>query len=167
VEFFKEMQNRLHFATHGSTAAELIADRADAESPFMGLHAFRGDRPQKSEVTVAKNHLTEKEVGDPNLMVSAYLDLAELKANEHTPMYMKDWVKELEEFIIYRKRPLLSDAGKVSHEEAVRVAVSEYDRYKEKTRDELTRVEIDFLDTIHRTYELLEHKKPATKNIGR
>ena len=167
VEFFKEMQNKLHFATHGRTAAELIAARADADSPFMGVQAFRGNRPQKSEVVVAKNYLTEKEIKELNLMVSAYLDLAELKANEQTPMYMVDWVRELEEFIIYRKKPLLHDAGKVSHEEAVQIAVSEYDLYIKKTRDELTQVEIDFLDTIHRTYELLEHKKPATKKIGR
>ena len=165
IEFFKEMQNKLHFAVHGRTAAELISDRANAESPFMGLQVFRGNRPQKNEVIIAKNYLTEKEVRDLNLMVSAYLDLAEMKANEQTLMYMKDWVRELEEFIIYRKKPLLSDAGTVSHEEAVQIAVSEYDIYKKKTKDELTQVEIDFLDTIHRTYELLEHKKHSDKKI--
>ena len=166
TEFFKEMQNRLHFAVHGRTAAELIAERADAEMPFMGLQAFEGNRPRKSETVVAKNYLTEKEVRNLNLMVSAYLDLAEMKANEQTPMYMKDWVKELKEFITYRKMPVLSGAGTVSHEEAVQIAVSEYDTYRKKTRDELTQVEIDFLDTVRRTYELLEKKKPPER-IGR
>lgn len=158
IEFFKVMQNQLHFATHGHTAAELIVDRANAELPFMGLQAFSGNRPQKAEVAVAKNYLTEDEVKNLNLMVSAYLDIAEMKANEHTPMYMKDWVKELEDFIIYRKKPVLSNAGKVSHREAVDFAVSEYDKYKAKTTDELTQVERDFLDAVHRTYKLLEHK---------
>jgi len=97
-------------------------------------------------------------------MVSAYLDIAEMKANEHTAMYMKDWVKELEDFIIYRKKPILSGAGKVSHEEAVNIAVAEYTKYKAKTTNELTKAEKDFLETIHRTYELLEHKPTGTKN---
>ncbi|MDR2580986.1 MAG: virulence RhuM family protein [Fibromonadaceae bacterium] len=158
IEFFKVMQNRLHFATHGHTAAELIASRANSELPFMGLQAFSGNRPQKTEVVIAKNYLTEEEVKNLNLMVSAYLDIAEMKANEQTPMYMKDWVKELEDFIVYRKKPVLSDAGKVSHEEAVDFAVSEYSKYKAKMNDELTQVEQDFLDTVHRTYRLLEHK---------
>ena len=158
IEFFKVIQNKLHFATHGHTAAELIADRADAELPFMGLHAFRGERPQKGEVVIAKNYLTEEEVKNLNLMVSAYLDIAEMKANERTPMYMKDWIKELEDFIVYRKRPVLLDAGKISHEEAVELANSEYDKYKAKRMDELTQVERDFLETIHRTYGLLENK---------
>jgi len=163
VEFFKEMRNKLHFATHGRTAAELIADRADAEQPFMGLQAFKGTSPQKSEAIIAKNYLTEEEVRDLNLMVSAYLDIAEMKANEWTPMHMKDWVNELEGFIRYRKRPVLSDAGSISHEEAVRIASSEYDIYRKKEGAELTQVERDFLDTVRRTYELLERKKPARK----
>ena len=159
IEFFKVMQNKLLFANTKNTAAELIASRANAEFPFMGLQAFKGTQPQKSEVVVAKNYLTEDEVTDLNLMVSAYLEIAEMKAREHTPMYMKDWVKELEGFIIYRKKPQLDDAGRVSHEDAVKIATTEYDKYKAKTSDELTQIERDFLDTIHRTYELLENKK--------
>ena len=158
IEFFKVMQNKLHFATHGHTAAELIMNRANAELPFMGLRAFSGNRPQKTEVVVAKNYLTEDEVKTLNLMVSAYLDIAEMKADERTPMYMKDWVKELEDFIIYRKKPVLENAGKTSHEDAVDFAISEYNKYKTKTVDELTQVEKDFLDTVHRTYKLLENK---------
>jgi hypothetical protein len=156
------MQNKLLFANAGGTAAELIAGRADAELPFMGLRAFRGERPVKSEAVVAKNYLTEDEVKNLNLMVSAYLDIAEAKARERKPMYMRDWVKELERFIIYREKPVLSGGGRVTHDEAVKIAVSEYDKYKAKTADELTQAEKDFLETIHRTYELLE-KKPVSK----
>ena len=163
VEFFKIMQNKLLFANTRSTAAELIAQRANSEHPFMGLQAFKGIRPQKSEAVIAKNYLTENEVTDLNLMVSAYLDIAEMKARERTPMYMKDWVKELEDFIIYRKKPQLFSAGSIGHEEAVVIAEGEYKRYKARTNDELTQVERDFLDTIHRTYKLLEGKKTVRK----
>jgi len=163
VEFFKEMQNKLHFAIHGRTVAELIADRADAEQPFMGLQAFKGSRPQKSEAVIAKNYLTEDEVRNLNLMVSAYLDIAEMKANERMPMHMKDWVNELEGFIRYRKKPVLSGAGSISHDEAVRIAVSEYDTYRGKGSAELTQVERDFLDTVRKTYALLEKKKVPAK----
>jgi hypothetical protein len=163
IEFFKIMQNKLLFANTNKTAAELIAGRADAELPFMGLQAFRGERPIKSEVVVAKNYLTEDEVTDLNLMVSAYLDIAEAKAREHKPMYMQDWVKELERFIIYREKPQLDGAGTVSKESAMEIATVEYEKYKTKTRDELTQVERDFLNTIHRTYELLEGKPAAKK----
>jgi len=166
VRFFKEMQNKLHFSLHGVTAAELIADRADAERPFMGLQAFKGDRPQKSEAAVAKNYLTEDEVRSLNLMVSAYLDIAEMRASEHTPMYMKDWVRELEDFIRYRKKPVLSGAGSVSHEEAVRIASCEYDMYRGKSAEELTQAERDFLDAVRRTYTILEKKKPKGEDVG-
>lgn len=166
TEFFKVMQNKLLFANTKSTAAELIAKRANAELPFMGLQAFRGGRPQKREAVVAKNYLTEDEVTDLNLMVSAYLDIAEMKARERTPMYMQDWVKELEEFIVYRKRPQLCSAGSISHEEAVSIAENEYEKYRAKTNDELTQVERDFLDTIRRTYKLLEGKT-SVKNGSR
>jgi hypothetical protein len=107
IEFFKEMQNKLLFANAGGTAAELIAGRANAELPFMGLQAFRGEYPIKSETVVAKNYLTEDEVINLNLMVSVYLDIAEAKAREQKPMYMRDWVKELERFIAYREKPQL------------------------------------------------------------
>ena len=129
----------------------------------MGLQAFKGKRPQRAEVTVAKNYLTEDEVTDLNLMVSAYLDIAEMKARERTPMHMQDWVKELEDFIIYRKRPQLHSAGNISHEEAVNIAEAEYEKYRMKTSEELTQVERDFLETICRTYELLEGRPAAGK----
>jgi len=159
IEFFKVMQNKLLFANAGGTAAELIKGRANAELPFMGLKAFKGSQPIKSEVTVAKNYLTKDEVKNLNHTVSAYLEIAETKARERKLMYMQDWVKELERFIIYMEKPVLKDAGKVTHDEALKVATTEYAKYKEKTADELTQVEKDFLETIHRTYALLEGKK--------
>ena len=160
IEFFKEMQNKMHYATHGKTAAELIVSRANAELPFMGLTAFKGNQPQKQEAMIAKNYLTETEIKDLRFMVNTYLDLAEWKASEKTPMNMKDWLNELDGFIAYRKKPLLADKGKVSHEQAMEIASSEYDKYKAKMPAELTQAEKDFLDTIHATYRLLENKKP-------
>jgi Virulence protein len=163
IEFFKVMQNKLLFASTRSTAAELIAERANADRPFMGLQSFKGEHPHKGEISVAKNYLTEDEVTDLNLMVSAYLDIAEMKARERTPMHMQDWVQELEEFIIYRKKPQLHSAGSISHEEAIGIAEAEYGKYRAKTSEDLTQVEKDFLETIHRTYKLLEGK-PAGRN---
>ncbi len=159
IEFFKVIQNKLHFSIHGFTAAELIAKRANLELPFMGLNAFKGNKPVKSEVTVAKNYLTETEIKNLNLMVTAYLDIAELKANDGELMYMSDWVKELEDFIVYRKKPVLRDSGRITHDEAVKIANLEYDKYREKAGNDLTQVEKDFLETIHKTYDLLENKK--------
>ncbi|MCL2176556.1 MAG: virulence RhuM family protein [Firmicutes bacterium] len=160
IEFFKKMQNKLLFAVSEKTAAELISSRANAELPFMGLKAFKGDKPKKHEVTVSKNYLTESEIVDLNLTVSAYLDIAERKAIRQEIMHMADWAKELERFIVYQKMPVLKGAGKVSHEDATEKAETEYAKYKQKTKDELTQVEKDFLETIHRTYQLLEGKKP-------
>jgi hypothetical protein len=161
--FFKEMQNKLFYSVSQNTAAELIAGRANAELPFMGLTVFKGNRPQKHEARTAKNYLSEREIKELNLMVGAYLDIAELKAMQEQPMHMKDWAKELEDFITYQKKPVLTHAGKVSHDEAMQIASDEYGKYKEKSRFELTQVERDFLETIHQTYELLEGKKPKKK----
>lgn len=128
------MQNKLLFANTKRTAAELIAGRANAEQPFMGLQAFRGERPIKSEVVVAKNFLKEDEVKDLNLMVSAYLDIAKAKAREQKAMYMKDWVKELDRFIVYREKPILEGAGRISHEDAVEIASTANTKNTEKKR---------------------------------
>jgi len=163
IEFFKIMQNKLHFAVHQHTAAELIASRANSESPFMGLQAFKGLRPNKNEVLIAKNYLNENEIKQLNLMVSAYLEIAEMKAYDQEIMYMSDWVKELERFIVYREKPTLSAAGEVSHEEATKIASNEYDKYIKKSAEELTQAEMDFLDTVMKTYELLEGKPHKTK----
>jgi len=158
IEFFKEMQNKMYFATNGKTAAELIIGRANAELPFMGLTAFKGNQPTKSEATIAKNYLTQEEITNLKFMVNTYLDVAEWKASENVQMNMKDWIVELDEFIKYRKKPLLAHKGKASHEQAIEKAICEYDKYKAKIPMELTQAERDFLAIIHDTYKLLESK---------
>ena len=158
-DFFKLVQNKMHYAVHGKTAAELIVDRANAELPFMGLTAFRGERPQKNEITIAKNYLNEKEIKQLNRIVSMYLDFAEEQAEQKITMTMKDWAKKLDAFLKFNNKEILLNAGKISHEIAVEHAEKEFDKYKTKTCDELTQVEKDFLDEIRRTYKLLENKK--------
>jgi len=160
IEFFKVVQNKMHFAVHGKTAAELIVARANAELPFMGLTAFKGDFPVKSEITTAKNYLSEKEIKHLNLLVSMYLDYAENQANKEVTMTMNDWVLRLNEFLNFNKESILSNAGSISHETAVEHAENEYEKYKVKSYNELTQVEKDFLEIIHETYKLLENKKP-------
>ena len=147
-EFFKIVQNRIHFAAHGHTAAEIIAERANAELPFMGLKVFSGEQPTKSEVGVAKNYLTEDELAMLNRMVSAFFDLAELRAMQHQPMYMHDWVIELDDFAKRYGKGILSDAGMVSHQEALEKAVDEYEKYRHRTIEELSPVERDYLTSI-------------------
>ena len=159
IEFFKMVQNKMHFAVHGKTAAELIVGRANAELPFMGLTAFKGNQPMKSEVITAKNYLSEDEIKELNLLSSMFLDHAEDQARHKITMHMKDWVAKLDEFIKFTRREVLTHAGMISHESAVEHAEQEYGKYKEKANDELTAIERDFLETIQRTYKLLEGKK--------
>ena len=163
IEFFKEMQNKLLYSISEKTAAELIAGRASAELPFMGLQSFKGHRPTKSEATISKHYLNKDELEELQLMVSAYLDTAELKARKKEPMTMANWVAELDRFIHYQQRPLLAHKGKISHDDAMQIASEEYEKYREKNQFELTQVERDYLDTIHATYRLLEGKGARAK----
>ena len=157
-KFFKAMQNKFHYATHGNTASELIEARANAELPFMGLTNFKGLRPTKNEVLVAKNYLNQKELAVLNRLVSAYFDIAEIQALEERPMHMQDWIKQLDDFISINHRTLLNDAGKVSQIEAQAKALEEYEKYKAKDFEELTQVEKDFLLSIKQTEKLLTNK---------
>lgn len=159
IEFFKIVQNKMHYAIHGNTAPELIMQRANADLPFMGLTAFFGSKPRKDEIILAKNYLKEDEIIELNRIVSMYLDYAEDQANRHQVMYMKDWLERLDSFLTFNEREILANAGKISHDLAAEHAVKEYEKYQEKSKDELTQVEKDFLDTIHQTYKLLEGKK--------
>jgi len=158
TEFFAKMQNMLYYSVVQMTAPELIAKRANADEPFMGLMSFKGLRPTKTEVTVAKNFLGEKEIRQLNLMVSAYLDIAKLKAEDGILMYMADWAKELERFIVYQEKPVLTHTGSITRDEAEDMAVGQYKAYKAKSSLELTQVEKDFIDTVNKTYRLLEGK---------
>ena len=156
-DFFKLVQNKMFYAINGNTAPEIIFKRANAELPFMGLTAFRGQKPIKSETNIAKNYLSEKEITQLNRIVSMYLDYAEEMAEQEKTMTMKDWVTKLDSFLRFNNKDILLNAGKISRELADEHAKREYDKYKENTHDELTQVEQDFLDDIKRTYKLLNY----------
>lgn len=156
LEFFKIVQNMIHFAAHGHTAAEVISQRANAELPFMGLTAFPSEQPTKDEVGIAKNYLTEEELATLNRMVSAFFDLAELRAMQHQPMYMRDWIVELDDFSKRYGKGMLSSAGTVSHQEALAKAEAEYKKYRQKTVGDLSPAERDFLISIKETQKRLE-----------
>jgi hypothetical protein len=160
--FFAEMQNMLYYSINQQTAPEMIAKRANADEPFMGLMSFKGLRPTKAEVTVAKNYLGEKEIKELNRMVNMYLELAEAKAEDGILMRMKDWAEELVRFIQFRQKPVLTHGGSVSREDAEEMALEQYKAYKAKSSSELTQVERDFIETVNRTYALLEGKKKKT-----
>lgn len=155
IRFFKTVQNKLHYAVNKQTAAETIYSRADAEKDFMGLTTFTGDIPIKSEIKIAKNYLEEDEMFRLNRMVSAFFDLAEIKAREHTRMRMKDWITELDRFTEMYGKGVLPDAGKISHDEAMQKAEKEYRKYQVKT---LSPVEKAYLDTIRNVQKKVEKK---------
>ena len=145
VEFFKVVQNKLHYATNQHTAAETIHRRADSKKDFMGLTTFAGALPKHSEISIAKNYLTEDELFRLNRLVSAFFDLAEIKAQEQTQMTMAGWVTELDKFSENFGRGILKDAGTVSHQQAIEKAMREYRTYQAKT---LSPVEKEYLETI-------------------
>ena len=148
IRFFKIVQNKLHYAAHGHTAAEVIFERADEEKPFMGLKTFAGEMPVMKDVTVAKNYLEENELRIMNNLVSGYFDLAEINAIEHKPMYMSDYIEQLDAILSSGGRELLSGSGQVSHDAAVAKAKDEYRKYQEAT---LSPVEVAYLETIKET----------------
>ena len=145
VKFFKIVQNKLHFAAHGNTAAEVIYERADAEKPFMGLTSFTGEIPALKDIGVAKNYLKEDELKILNNLVSGYFDLAEVNAIEHKPMYMSDYVAQLDLILTSGGRKLLDGPGKVSHDQAMKKAENEYRKYQENT---LSPVEVAYMKTV-------------------
>jgi len=145
VEFFKKVQNKIHYAVHGQTAAEVIYNRADAEKEFMGLMTFPGNRPYLKDVVVAKNYLDEKELRSLGQIVSGYLDFAERQAEREQAMTMQDWAKHLDNILTVSGEKLLQGAGSVSHEEAIDKATTEYKKYQQKT---LSEVEKNFLESL-------------------
>jgi len=145
VAFFKMVQNKLHYAAHGHTAAEIIYERADATKPFMGLKTFSGELPALKDIGIAKNYLEEDELKVLNNLVSGYFDLAEINAIEHRPMYMSDYVRQLDAVLSSGGRKLLVNAGKVSHRQAIEKATDEYRKYQAQT---LSPVEEAYLETI-------------------
>lgn len=158
VEFFKIVQNKLHFAAHGRTAAEVIASRADATQPNMGLTSFAGQRPIKAEVTIAKNYLSENELKKLNTLVSAYFDAAEFRAQNHEPTYMRDWLAHLDRLITAMEAPTLQGAGSVSHKQAVAKAEGEYEKYRAQLDAEPSDVEAAYLESVKRAQREIEGK---------
>jgi len=158
-EFFKIVQNKMHFAASSHTAAELIYYRADSEQPFMGLTNFRGPRPVRTDIDKAKNYMTEDELFVLNRIVSAFFDIAEVKAKRREHMYMRDWLAELDKFTKDYADGALVGAGSVSHETALAKAEAEYKKYRQKTVDELSPVEREYFATIKNAQKKLEGKK--------
>ena len=148
VAFFKQVQNKMHWAAHKHTAAEIIYERADSDKQNMGLTSWSGKQIKKTDVEIAKNYLSEKELDALNKIVTAYLDIAEVRALDHEPMYMKDWLETIDDYLKMTRREILSTAGRISHEQALDKAHEEYKKFKAKERDQLSLVEKHFLESI-------------------
>lgn len=153
IIFFKTVQNKMHWAAHGHTAAEIIHQRVDADKPHMGLTSFEGSKPAKSEIMTAKNYLKADELNILNRIVNTYLDFAELQALGKKPMYMKDWIGKLDDFLKMTERDILTHAGTISHQNAKEKALKEYEKYKKKVDAEVSPVEKHFLETINKARE--------------
>ena len=153
IDFFKTVQNKMHYATHGNTAAEVIFNRVNSEKENLGLTNFKGDYPTKNETEKAKNYLTEEELNILNRMVSAYLDVAEINALDRHPMTMQNWIDELDSFLRMTRKDILKDGGKVSHEQALKKAHEEYDKYMQT---HLTTAEQDYLDILNKEIEEID-----------
>ena len=160
IQFFKIVQNKLHYAAHGHTAAEVITKRADAGQPFMGLLTFSGGEVTRKDIGIAKNYLTENELKKLNNIVSAYFDLAEVKAMNHEPMHMKDWIAQLDRLIQTFDGKLLDNAGSVSHEQAMQKADTEYKKYQSET---ISAVERTYLETLEKAEKKLKKGRRTTK----
>lgn len=158
-EFFQTVQNKMHWAAHGQTAAEVIFSRIDASKPNLGLTFTKGNKPSKQDIEIAKNYLNEKELDLLNRLVSAYLDLAEIQAMNQKPMYMKDWIVKLDEFIKISGSDILTHTGKISHQQAIEKANEEYEKYKKMTSNDLSQVEIHFIEHLEKASKQLKKGK--------
>lgn len=145
---FKTIQNKMHWASHGETAAETIYRRVDSLKEHAGLTNFKGEVPTKKEVEIAKNYLAKNELDILNRMVTAFLEIAEIQALDRTPMYMEDWIKQLDAFLKMTNKEILQHSGTISHQKAIEKAHSEYEVYKEKIKNRITQVEKDFINRI-------------------
>jgi hypothetical protein len=157
--FFKTVQNKMHWAAHGKTAAEVIYQRIDAGKHNLGLTNIKGAKPTKKETEIAKNYLNEDEIDMLNRMVNAYLEIAELQALYRKPMYMKDWINQLDNFLTMTGNEILNHPGKISNKKALEKAHREYEKYKEKNKLGLSNIERDFIKNIEQTGKQLKSKK--------
>ncbi len=165
-DFFKVVQNKLHWASHGHTAAEIVSQRADADKPNMGLTSWSGDRVRKTDISVAKNYLDDDEINVLNRMVTAYLELAELQALNRKPMHMADWAERLDEFLQMTGRDILTHAGKVSHQAALDKARDEYETYHQRVLAEPTVAEQDFVEATEQIKRIEQAAKRGSKPKG-
>lgn len=149
-QFFATVQNKMHYAVHGHTAAEIIYNRADAAKDFMGLTTWTGMMPKRTDAEYAKNYLNADEIDTLNRIVNLYVDYAELRAKDHKPMYMRDWIAKLDDFLRLSDKELLTHAGTISAQLAKEKADAEYDKFKERTQYELSPVEIHFIENFER-----------------
>ena len=155
IKFFKKVQNKIHYAVHKQTAAEVIYNRADAKKKFMGLTTFTGNKPQLQDISIAKNYLDEKELRALGQIVSGYLDFAERQAERQVPMKMQDWAEHLDSILLATGEEVLQNAGKISNQEAMQKAQDEYKKYQQKT---LSPVEQSYLNTINQLESKLQKK---------
>ena len=160
IEFFKIVQNKLHYAAHGHTASEVIYERADSDKPFMGLTSFPGSQPTQKDISIAKNYLSENELKILNNLVSGYFDFAEIQAMRKNPMYMDDYIKHLNNILSSAGENILDNAGSISHEKAVKKALAEYRKYQVKT---LSPVEQEYLEAIKKTEKKITSKSKRGK----
>jgi len=157
--FFATVQNKMHWAAHGQTAAEVISQRADAAQPNMGLTAWAGSRPRKEDAAIAKNYLNPDELDILNRIVAGYLEFAELQARNRKPMTMQNWIGKLDDFLRLGERDILTHAGCITHQEALAKAEQEYEKFRQQQLEEPSRVELDFEQAIKR----LPSDKPGKK----
>ena len=156
IAFFKQVQNKMHWAAHKHTAAEIIYQRADSKKQNMGLTSWAGKEIKKTDVEIAKNYLSDTELDALNKIVTAYLDIAEVRALDHEPMYMKDWLETIDDYLKMTRREILTTAGRVSHKQALDKAHDEYKKYKAKEVDRLSLVEKHFLESIRKLANKVE-----------
>lgn len=154
VAFFKQVKNKMHWAAHRHTAAEIIYQRADAEKEHMGLTSWAGKQIKRADVEVAKNYLSSDEIDALNKIVTAYLDIAEVRALNHEPMYMKDWLETIDDYLKMTRRDILTTKGQITHRQAIEKAHAEYEKYKAKQEDALSLVEQHFIESIRELEKL-------------
>jgi hypothetical protein len=162
-EFFAVIQNKIHWAAHGHTAAEVVAGRANANQPNMGLTSWIGAKPSRKDTEIAKNYLNHEELDTLNRIVTMYLDFAELQALNRKPMYMRDWISKLDDFFKISDRDILSHAGQISYDDAIQIAHAEYAKYRKRKIDEPSLVEGHFREAIEEAKKLEEKRKPQKK----
>ncbi len=163
-QFFAAVQNKMHWGAHGHTAAEIIYNRADAAKPNMGMTTWLGDKPRKTDAEIAKNYLNEKEIDALNRIVNMYLEFAELQALNRKPMYMREWIEKLDDFLKLSGRDILTHVGKISHDKALEKAHAEYEQYLKERLNEPSAVERQFLEAVREMNQIEKKRKRGSKD---